>query len=310
MRWFLFLLAISANAQVFNAVPEKPEQGQVIKVTSDKAVGARMNGRTIKLFPQQDGPALGLMPVFTLDKPGKYELDFLDEGGAVLHTTPITVEDAYYPRENLTIAPAISTLKPSPGEQATVGKFRDTVTPERYWVEPFDLPVPGCVTSPFGSTRLHNGKLTGDYHAGIDQRGAAGTPIHPITPGVVKIVQKWNLRGGTVAIDHGQGVESIYLHMSAFQAKVGQHVTTSDVIGYIGSTGRSTGPHVHWTMYVNGIPVNPGQWMKFEPCTHPAPAPVVQHRTVKAKPTPKAPTPDPAAAPATPPTTPPATPPQ
>ncbi len=64
MRWFLFLLAISANAQVFNAVPEKPEQGQVIKVTSDKAVGARMNGRTIKLFPQQDGPALGLMPVF------------------------------------------------------------------------------------------------------------------------------------------------------------------------------------------------------------------------------------------------------
>jgi murein DD-endopeptidase MepM/ murein hydrolase activator NlpD len=297
MRWFLFLLTTGAWAQSFDAVPEKPEQGQVMKVTSDKAVSARFDGRTIKLFPQADGPALGLMPVPTLEKPGKYQLDFLDQSGAVLHSTTITVEDGYYPRENLSIAPTTTALKPSPGEQATVGKFRDAVTAERYWKEPFELPVPGCVTSPYGSARMWNGKLTGDFHAGIDQRGAAGTPIHPITPGVVKIVQKWNLRGGTVAIDHGQGVESIYLHMSAFQAKEGQQVTTSDVIGYVGATGRATGPHVHWTMYVNGVPVNPGQWMKFEACTHPAP--VVHHTAPAHKVAPKA---------ATPPATPPAAP--
>ncbi len=277
MRWFVFFLAASAGAQVFNAVPEKPEQGQVITVTSDKAVSARLLERTIKLFPQTEGPALGLMPIPTLEKPGKYQMDFLDQTGAVLHSTEITVEDAYYPRENLSIAPSLSTLKPSPGEQATVGKFRDAVTLERYWKEPFEAPLPGCVTSPFGSTRLHNGKLTGDFHAGIDQRGASGTPIHPITPGVVKIVQKWNLRGGTVAVDHGQGVKTIYLHMSAFQAKEGQLVTPSDVIGYVGSTGRSTGPHVHWTMYVNGVPVNPGQWMKLERCSGAAPT---AHHTV------------------------------
>jgi len=267
MRWFLLpLLAASTWAQVFEAVPEKPTQGEVIKVTSDQASSARLHGRTIALFPQRDGPALGLMPVPTLEEPGQYELDFLDAAGAVLHTTEISVEDADYRRENITIAPSISTLKPSPGEQATVGKFRETVSSERYWREPFEAPLPGCVTSPFGSTRLHNGKLTGDFHAGVDQRGAAGTPIHPITPGVVKIVQKWNLRGGTVAIDHGQGVQTIYLHMSAFQAKVGQQVGTGDVIGYVGATGRATGPHLHWTMYVNGVPVNPGQWMKLEPC--------------------------------------------
>ena len=243
-------------------------------------MSARLNGRTITLFPQPDGPALGLMPIPTLENPGKYQLDFLDHDGAVLHSTEITVEDANYYRENLTIAPSISALKPSPGEQATVGQFRKTVLNERYWKEPFDVPVPGCVTSPFGSTRLHNGKLTGDFHAGVDQRGAAGTPIHPITPGIVKIVQKWNLRGGTVAVDHGQGVQSIYLHMSAFQAKEGQQVGPSDVIGYVGSTGRSTGPHVHWTMYVNGVPVNPGQWMKLEPCpagSHP-PTPTARTR--------------------------------
>jgi murein DD-endopeptidase MepM/ murein hydrolase activator NlpD len=122
------------------------------------------------------------------------------------------------------------------------------------------------LTSPFGVQRLHNGKPTGDFHAGVDQRGAAGTPIHPITAGVVKIVQPWNLRGGTVAVDHGQGVESIYLHMSAFAAKEGQHVGTADVLGYIGATGRATGPHVHWTLYVNGVPVNPGQWITLKAC--------------------------------------------
>jgi murein DD-endopeptidase MepM/ murein hydrolase activator NlpD len=273
MRWFLMLVAVGAWAQVFEAVPQKPTQGEVIKVTSDKASAARLAGRTITLFPQQDGPALGLMPVPTLEEPGKYQLDFLDQSGAVLHSSEIEVEDAYYRRENITIAPAISKLKPSPGEQATVSKFRETVSSERYWKEPFEAPLPGCVTSPFGSTRMHNGKLTGDFHAGVDQRGAAGTPIHPITAGVVKIVQKWNLRGGTVAIDHGQGLETIYLHMSAFQAKVGQQVGTGDVIGYVGETGRATGPHLHWTIYVNGVPVNPGQWMKLELCAAGSPKP-------------------------------------
>ena len=290
MRWLLPLLAVSAWAQVFQAVPEKPRQGEVMKITSDKAVSARLNSRTITLFPQQDGPALGLMPIPTLEKPGKYQLDFLDRSGAVLHSTEIAVEDANYPREDISIAPSISTLKPSPGEQSTVGKFRETVSNERYWKEPFNAPLPGCVTSPFGSTRLHNGKLTGDFHAGVDQRGPAGSPIHPITPGVVKIVEKWNLRGGTVAIDHGQGVQTIYLHMSAFQAKEGQQVGVGDVLGYVGSTGRSTGPHLHWTMYVNGVPVNPGQWMKLEACSSSSyPASTARRKSKKRKSTATAP---------------------
>ncbi len=267
MRWFLLLLAFSSHAQTGSADPQKIIQGEVIKVTSAPAVKqARLDGKTIPLFPQSDDESLGLMPVPVLAKPGVYKMDLIDEKGAVASELPVTVLDAHYRRENITIAPSISALKPSPGEQKTVGDFRETVSGSRYWKEPFAPPVPGCVTSPFGSMRLHNGKPTGDFHAGVDQRGAAGTPIHPITDGVVKLVEKYNLRGGTVAIDHGQGVESIYLHMSAFKATEGQHVTPEDVIGYIGSTGRSTGPHVHWTLYVNGDPVNPSQWMTLHSC--------------------------------------------
>ena len=267
MRWLFLLMCAPAWAQVFDVIPLKVRQGETLRVSSDTKVhAARLDGRKIVLFAQTDGKFLGLMPVPVLEKPGVYALEFLDAGGAVLHSTPVTVLNAHYLRQNIVIAKAIAELKPSPGEQERVGAFRQTVSDTRYWREPLRPPVAGCLTSPFGVQRLQNGKPTGDFHAGVDQRGAAGTPIHPVTFGVVRIVEKYNLRGGTVAIDHGQGMESIYLHMSSFGATEGERVGPDDVIGHIGSTGRSTGPHLHWTLYVNGVPVNPGQWMKLQAC--------------------------------------------
>lgn len=272
--WLILLLTLPLGAQTDHADPDKIIQGEVIKVTASPNVeSARLNGKTIPLFAQPTGVRMGLMPVPVLTKPGAYTLQLLDSGGQPVGKLAVTVVDAHYRRENIAIAPAISSLRPSPGEQETVGDFKRTVSEVRYWNEPFQPPVPGCLTSPFGSMRMHNGKPTGDYHAGVDQRGAAGTPIHPITPGVVKLVQKYNLRGGTVAVDHGQGMETIYLHMSGFNAKVGQHVTADDVIGYVGSTGRANGPHVHWTLYVNGEAMNPGQWMSLANCPARPPVP-------------------------------------
>ena len=69
-----------------------------------------------------------------------------------------------------------------------------------------------------------------------------------------------------MAIDHGQGLQSIYLHQSKFAVREGQHIQAGEVIGYVGSTGRATGPHLHWSLYANGHPVNPAQWVKLQPC--------------------------------------------
>jgi murein DD-endopeptidase MepM/ murein hydrolase activator NlpD len=274
----MLFLAATVWGQTFSVTPPVARQGETLKVVSDKSAhSARLHGRTIALFPQEDGSTLGLMPVPVLEKPGAYQVEFLDEKGAVLHTEPLTVKDAHYLKQNVVIAPSIAALKPSPGEQQTVHAFLKEVSSTRYWQEPLTPPEPGCLTSPFGVMRLQNGKPTGDYHAGVDQRGAAGTPLHPVTAGVVKIVKPYNLRGGTVAIDHGQGLESIYLHMSSFAAKEGEHVTPESVIGYVGTTGRSTGPHVHWTIYVHGEAVDPNQWMTLKNC--PAPAPAHPHKT-------------------------------
>jgi murein DD-endopeptidase MepM/ murein hydrolase activator NlpD len=159
------------------------------------------------------------------------------------------------------LAPSIEVLHSTPDEMKTLVTFRDAVSDVKYWEEPLVAPLPGCVISPFGVARLHNGKPTGEFHGGIDQRGALGTPIHAAAAGVVKIVQPFNVLGGTVAIDHGQGLETMYLHMSKLNVAVGDHVAKGDVIGYVGATGRANGPHLHWVVYVNGVPQNPQQWV-------------------------------------------------
>jgi murein DD-endopeptidase MepM/ murein hydrolase activator NlpD len=171
-----------------------------------------------------------------------------------------------FPTQNVNLAPQIEELKSSPEEIQTLTAFRNAVSDTRFWEDPLKTPIPGCMLSPFGVKRLHNGKPTGEFHNGIDQRAAAGTPIRAVTGGEVKIAQPFTVLGGTVAIDHGQGLETMYLHMSKLAVQPGARVNKGDVIGYVGATGRANGPHLHWAIYVNGVPVNPRQWVALAPC--------------------------------------------
>ncbi len=263
----IVLFASLTAAQDFNFTPPLIRQGEALKLHANAgSVKARMSEVTIPLFPQADGSTFGLMPVSVEQEPGDYPLEFLNNSGLVIHTVTVTVHDAHYPQQDIVISEALSQLKSSSEEASLVRAFLDTATPTRYWQEPLVAPVPGCMNSVFGSQRLHNGKLTGDYHGGVDQHGAPGTPVHAVAAGTVRIVRRFTLRGGTVAIDHGQGLESMYLHQSRFAVKEGQHVEAGEVIGYVGSTGRATGPHLHWSLYANGHPVNPAQWVKLQPC--------------------------------------------
>ena len=226
-----------------------------------------MNDRTVRLFRQADGSSFGLMPVTLDQKPGAYTLDVTDQRGQTVATATVQVVDAHFRKQNVTIAPSVAELKPTPEETEMVAAFRNAVSDTRHWSEPLELPVRGCMTSPFGVQRYLNGKPTGSAHTGLDQRSPAGTPIHAVDGGVVKIVREWPLHGRTVGIDHGQGLESIYLHMSKLAATEGATVKKGDVIGYVGSTGRSTAPHLHWTVYANGVPVNPLDWVQVAPCS-------------------------------------------
>jgi murein DD-endopeptidase MepM/ murein hydrolase activator NlpD len=288
----LLFFAISTSAQHCTVKPPSTPLGQTVRllcdVSTDTATldltapgntkpkpdagpGGPATDRKVRMFKQQSGEWEGLMPVAVLDVPGTYPIEFHAADGAAVATVSLTIRKTIFPTQNVSLAPQIEALHSTPEEMKTITGFRDAVSDVKYWHEPLVAPLPGCVISPFGVKRLHNGKPTGEFHAGIDQRGAMDTPIHAAAAGIVKIVQPFNVLGGTVAIDHGQGLETMYLHMSKLNVKVGDQVAAGDVIGYVGQTGRANGPHLHWVVYVNGVPQNPQQWVHgLASCSAPA----------------------------------------
>lgn len=107
------------------------------------------------------------------------------------------------------------------------------------------------------------GAWDGNYHNGIDLGAASGADILSAGPGTVTYVGWYGTGGNAVIVSHGNGVRTIYMHMSAQAATVGQQVSAGDLIGYVGSTGYSTGPHLHFQIEINGTPVNPRNYFSF-----------------------------------------------
>ena len=244
-----------------------PAQGTVVRLTcSTETSFATMGERKVPLFKQDNGDWLGLMPIPANHVTGPAEIAFLSNAQQPEQTARITVADAHFATENVNLAPGVANLHNTPEEVELLKGFRDNLTDVRFWQDRFIEPVDGCMVSPFGVRRYRNHKPTGDYHGGVDLRSPAGTPVRAATDGKVKVAQLITALGNAVGLDHGQGVETLYMHMSKLAVEPGASVKQGDVIGYVGSTGRSNGPHVHWSLYVNSVQVNPGQWVKLVPC--------------------------------------------
>ena len=124
------------------------------------------------------------------------------------------------------------------------------------WISTFLRPRDALVTSRFGSGRMFNGTLT-SRHLGVDFRGVVGAPIHAANRGVVALVGDFFLAGNVVYIDHGGGVVTAYFHMSKALVAAGDTVERGQEIGLVGSTGRVTGPHLHWSARYGTVTVNP-----------------------------------------------------
>ena len=271
------MISSSAAAQNCTVKPAAISLGQTVRLSCQiPASTAKLNDRAVRLFPQSNGGSQGLMPIAVADIPGAYEIEFLAEDGATLASAKLTIRPTSFPTQNVVLAPQIEALHSTPEDIAILTEFRNTVSDVKYWEDPLTAPVPGCILSPFGVKRLHNGKPTGEIHSGIDQRSPAGRPVHAVAGGIVKIAQPFAVLGGTVAIDHGQGLETMYLHMSKLLVEAGARVKKGEVIGYAGSTGRANGPHLHWVIDVNGVPVNPQQWVALKSCGSEKPKPATK----------------------------------
>ena len=126
---------------------------------------------------------------------------------------------------------------------------------EKRWKLPIARPVPGGITSAFGGRRVFNGQPRAP-HKGTDMRCAEGTKVKAACAGTVLFAESTYFGGNTVYVDHGQGVISTYSHLSAFDVKAGDSVRKGQVIGRSGSTGRVTGPHLHFGFLVQGVAVD------------------------------------------------------
>ncbi|MDH2433454.1 peptidoglycan DD-metalloendopeptidase family protein [Pokkaliibacter sp. MBI-7] len=129
----------------------------------------------------------------------------------------------------------------------------------------FDRPVTAPLSSPFGLRRFFN-KEERAPHSGLDFAAAAGTPIQTPAAGRVILVGDYFFNGKTVFVDHGQGLISMFCHMSQIKVRVGDELKRHAVIGNVGQTGRATGPHLHWNVSLNGTRVDPTIFIgQFQP---------------------------------------------
>jgi murein DD-endopeptidase MepM/ murein hydrolase activator NlpD len=126
----------------------------------------------------------------------------------------------------------------------------------RLWSGPWRLPVPGTPTSSFGRETFLNGEERG-RHQGADFHAASGTPIHAPNAGVVALAEPLYFSGNTVILDHGDGLYSLFAHLSKTNVAVGAKVARGDVLGEVGATGRVTGPHLHWAVRLHDVSVDP-----------------------------------------------------
>lgn len=160
----------------------------------------------------------------------------------------------------LTVDPVTIDPTVTQPEAELIASLARTFTPQRYWTEAFRLPSVGGLRSLYGVLRTYNNNAYTSYHAGVDFSGAEDRPITAPAPGVVVLAQALTVRGLATFIDHGWGVYTGYWHQSSTQVNVGDRVTTGQIIGFQGATGRVTGPHLHWEVWVNGAPVDPLDW--------------------------------------------------
>lgn len=141
-------------------------------------------------------------------------------------------------------------------ERADIQAALATFTNERYWECPMRRPVPGEVSGVFGMKRFINGEPR-QQHGGVDMRGKYGTSVHACWEGRVILTGEHFFAGRSVFVDHGQGVISMYFHLSDIMIREGQRVMPGEVIGRVGSSGRVTGPHLHFGLSILGAAVDP-----------------------------------------------------
>ena len=207
--------------------------------------------------------------------PGKYALTLTGErsskpGSALTFSRRFAVGRAQYPKIKVTLTVEKKFTEPSKEELEQIEEskkvkqdYLNRVTPDREWSGRFAAPANAAISDVFGSQRLFNNGTASSPHQGLDFRVPSGTPVAAMNDGTVLLARPLYFEGNFVVIDHGQGLLTLYLHLSEFKVKEGEVVKRGQEIALSGGTGRATGPHLHVAVRWQGTYLDPDRLMQL-----------------------------------------------
>lgn len=200
--------------------------------------------------------------------PGRYAVLIAEKGkGRKKKYELLTVNRKVFPVSYITFTAEKRKLIASPlnkRERDLISTALKIEKKQQHWEGKFILPVQGKIVGEYGVKRIA-GKEFLWSHKGVDLNVPEGTLVRAANSGEVILAEEgFYLHGKTVTIDHGQGITTICLHLKSINVRKGDKVTRGQIIGRVGETGLATGPHLHWGLYVHGVPVDPLPWVKRE----------------------------------------------
>lgn len=268
--------------------PSPATQGQTVAIivttTRPVTITATFDGREIP-FVNEGGRQWALLGIHAMTQPGFYSIDLY---ASETITANFTATDSVSETSRVTLGLYVFggdfetyniVFDPSSGksklldskliqsEWEHVSSIYAQRPKTQRWDGPFGYPLEAKfrrITSPFGERRSYNGGPATSYHAGVDYGAAEGTPISAPAGGVIALAEELSIRGNAVIIDHGYGIYTGFWHLSELDVAEGEPIKAGDLVGKVGTTGLSTGDHLHWEMRVGGIAVDALQWVDGE----------------------------------------------
>ena len=259
---YLILALLTFGQHAVGLPKHDPVPGGIVLVPLATDRNAMFDGQLVMVTESEDG-YVAVVGIPLSHSPGSFHLDTAE--GKI----PFNVKKKQYEEHRLTIQ---NKRKVSPYPQdmdritrdraemdAAFKNFRQVALVDTN----FDLPTEGIVSSSFGLRRILNDQPRSP-HSGIDIAAPEGTPIHSPAKGRIVATGDYFFNGNTVMVDHGQGLITMYCHMSSISVDIGEAVDKSQYLGDVGKTGRVTGAHLHWSVSLNNARVNPNLFLNQE----------------------------------------------
>lgn len=264
----LTLAAPAARALEVVVEPLDPRPGDVLRVEvrgldNPARATCRFRGRSYPFFVSAPGRLRALIGLTASAEPGPAEVavkvrPFLLPSRK--YSVPVDVRGRAFSHQNIRMPRSKVALTRDPKAREAIERIVAALgrkTRAQRWEGAFLRPARGRRSSSYGHSRTINRRMTWSWHKGIDIAAAEGETVRAPNAGRVALAGRFPVQGGTVILDHGQGVMSAFLHLRSFDVEEGQRVGKGEKIAVVGGGGFSTGSHLHWGVYVHGAAVDP-----------------------------------------------------